>query len=160
MHGKIVSVFLTISICIFSLSLISLASAQETGSIKLYDYSEGIDIAKSSGKPIAINLQTPMYLQPQGIAFAKTKAELNKFININPDGFVNELILMDKDIDGKQSREELHEGQWQNIDIIYQNQTILLILDSNGREIVRIIGRYDVGRYYGESLFGCFVWLG
>lgn len=133
---------------VFSFSLIVLANAQNTDSVKVYEYSDGIDIAKSSGRPIAIDPLALQYTRQES-AMPKTKAEINNFILINPTQFVNDLILPDKDIDGKTTREQLEQRP--DIDIVLKNQTIFLILDSNGKEIVRIVGKFDVGRYFGKN---------
>lgn len=113
MRGKIISIFLIISIGIFS--LISPVNAQNTDSIKLYEYSEGIGIAKSTGQPIAISMITNL---------PKTNAEMNKFINIDPFPFGRD------------------RSSWVLYFLGYtvesENPTEVLILDSEGREIVRI----------------------
>jgi hypothetical protein len=130
MRGKIVSIFLIISIGIFS--LISSVNAQDTDSIKLYEYSEGIELAKSTGKPIAISFLGSDY------DFPKTKGEMNKVININCgstksiDSLV--CIMMYRKADSIEVSKE---------------STKILILDSDGREIVRIVqnpikGRADI----------------
>lgn len=129
MRGKIVSIFLIISIGIFS--MITPVNAQNINSIKFYHYDEGIELAKSAGKPIAFN----MLLQPLSDRdekkineyYGKTLVEMNKFININftssygsTDTFVSVIL-----------RSRQQESQM---------ATYLLILDSDGREITRIAG--------------------
>ena len=102
-----------------------------TNSVKLYEYSEGIDIARSTGKPIAISMLNSNY------DFQKTKAEMDKIININPltttgtVSWVHEIVFMNRAFD------------------FLPNRTIILILDSDGKEIVRIVqhdvqGRADI----------------
>ncbi len=116
MHRKIVSIFLILFIGIFS--LIVPANAQNTDSIKFYQFYEGIEIAKSTGKPLVIN---PYNNVSQGDPFEKTKAEMNKFINID---------IQDGSLGSDVARSILFRGK--------QGPAQILILDSNGKEIARI----------------------
>lgn len=125
MRGKIVSIFLIISIGIFTLGYP--VNAQTTDSIKLYEYIEGIDIAKSTGKPIVLSIITDSIDFQKN--FPKTNAEANKFINIDlgrsrgQNNWVFDYFILFSPM-------------------IQKNLTEVMILDSEGREIVRT-KKYD-----------------
>ena len=113
-------------------SLIGIANAEDTNQIKSYTYEEGVAVAKDTGKPI-----------------------LSGFPSVLPMEYFNEIIIGDfvyipiTNIIADPIAYRLYKTKWccdvHNVD--EEGELLLLILDSNGREITRIASFSD-GRLF------------